>query len=328
LVLTAFAPSVLVLLAAGLAIGLASASVTNILVAYAAADPQRGRAVGTMISGGLTGILLSRTIAGAVSELVGWRLLFLFAAVVTLALAMVLARMMSPAAAELAIGYRAQLRATLRLAATSPLLRRRSLIGGCVFGAFGLFWSTVSFLLAGHYHFSAGLIGLVSLVGAAGAVAARLTGIAADHGWQRPVTLGLLAVGIVSFGVLWGGGSNIWWLIAGMLVVDAAIHGTHLLNLSVVYGVTAAARSRIASVYMTTYTLGGVLGSAIGVAAYQHGGWTAVCVAGAAFMAAGLLLCFAEPRPRAALGTSSVVGAGDLDRSDDTATVGNSDLVT
>jgi predicted MFS family arabinose efflux permease len=289
LVFTAFAPSIVVLLVAGLAIGLTSASVTNILVAYVAADPRRGRAVGTMVSGGLTGILLSRTVAGVVSELVGWRLMFLFAALTTVILAAVLARTMVPAAAEVAIGYRTQLRATLRLAATSRVLRLRSLIGGCVFASFGALWSTVAFLLAGQpYHFSEGLIGLISLVGAAGAVAARVTGVVADRGWQRLFTFGLLALGVVSFGVLGFGGSNIWWLIIGLLAVDLAIHGTHLLNLSVVYGLTAGARSRIASVYMTIYTLGGVVGAAAGTLAYQRGGWTAVCVVGAVFMAVGL----------------------------------------
>jgi hypothetical protein len=70
--------------------------------------------------------------------------------------------------------------------------------------------------------------------------------------------------------------------------MDVAVHGTHLLNMSVVYGLVDGARSRIASVYMTFYTLGGVAGSAAGTAAYPFAGWAAVSAVGAAFMAFGL----------------------------------------
>ncbi|GAA1664530.1 MFS transporter [Fodinicola feengrottensis] len=300
LILTAIAPTVGVLLAAGVVVGLASAGVVNILVAYAAtvaADHERGRAVGTMLTGGLTGVLLSRTVAGLVSQAVGWRVLFLAAAAVTLVLAATLARTMAPADPEVSIGYLAQLRATVRLAATEPVLRRRSAIGACVFASFGVFWATAAFLLAGPpYHFSAAAIGLVALVGGAGVLAARLTGRAADRGWQRPMTGLLLVLGAVSFAVLWLGGQHLTWFFVGLLAVDIAIHGTHLLNLSVVYGLTSAARSRIASVYMTAYTLGGVIGTAAGVAAYELAGWGAVCVVGAVCMITGLAVWIRDCR--------------------------------
>ncbi|WP_163573136.1 MFS transporter [Fodinicola feengrottensis] len=284
LILTAIAPTVGVLLAAGVVVGLASAGVVNILVAYAAtvaADHERGRAVGTMLTGGLTGVLLSRTVAGLVSQAVGWRVLFLAAAAVTLVLAATLARTMAPADPEVSIGYLAQLRATVRLAATEPVLRA-AVRDRCL--RFRFFRSVLGDRRVPArrppYHFSAAAIGLVALVGGAGVLAARLTGRAADRGWQRPMTGLLLVLGAVSFAVLWLGGQHLTWFFVGLLAVDIAIHGTHLLNLSVVYGLTSAARSRIASVYMTAYTLGGVIGTAAGVAAYELAGWGAVCVVG------------------------------------------------
>lgn len=45
----------------------------------AAAD--RGRIVGTVISGMLTGILVSRTLSGLVADAAGWRVIYLVAAV-------------------------------------------------------------------------------------------------------------------------------------------------------------------------------------------------------------------------------------------------------
>ncbi|WP_141575493.1 MFS transporter [Actinomadura sp. WMMA1423] len=300
---TAAAPTAGALLAAGAVIGLASASVVNILVPYAAtaaAGHERGRVVATMLGGGLVGILLSRAVAGLTAAYFGWRVLYLASAAMTLLLAAVLARAMAPSAAEVPIGYGAQLRATARLAAREPLLRGRSLIGACVFGAFGVFWTTVAFLLADPpYRYGEAEIGLFTLVGAAGALAARVAGRAADRGRQSAWTGGLLILGVASFGAVALGDRSLAWLVAGLLVMDVAVHGTHLLNMSVVYGLVDGARSRIASVYMTFYTLGGVAGSAAGAGAYRSGGWTAVSATGAAFMAAGLA-AWAREQHRAA----------------------------
>ncbi|MDF5754382.1 MFS transporter [Spongiactinospora sp. TRM90649] len=284
------------LLAAGAVIGLTSAAVVNTLIPYAAAvaaPGERGRAMGTMLAGGLTGILLSRTVAGLVSQGIGWRALFTAAAVVTLLLAVVLTRVMTPAPADLALPYRAQLRAVVRLAATRRVLRRRSFIGACSFAAFAVFWSTVAFRLAEPpYEYGPAQIGLLALAGAAGAVIARPLGRVADHtaDWADSdrLTRTALAVGAASFAALWAGGHHIAWLLVGLLAMDTAVHAVHLLNLSVVYGIDDA-RARLASVYMTIYTLGGVGGAATGTLAYTLGGWTATCLLGAAFLVIALV---------------------------------------
>jgi len=292
LAVTAAAPNAGLLLIAGTVLGIATSSVLQILLPYAAtiaAEHERGRAVGTMVMGSLTGVLLSRTVAGLIGEVAGWRGMFVLAAVVTALLAVMTARVMAPAPPELTIGYRAQLRETVRLAVTEPVLRRRSMIGACVFAAFGAFWATVAYLLAGpNFRYGGAEIGTFALVGAAGAIVARPSGRAADRGWQRPLTGVLLALGLLSYAALWAGERSLPWLIAGVLVMDVAIAGTHLLNMSVVYGLVQGARSRIASVYMTAYTLGGVAGSAAGTAAFRAGGWSAVSAVGALCMLLGL----------------------------------------
>ncbi|WP_441245324.1 MFS transporter [Kitasatospora sp. McL0602] len=292
LVLSALAPGLPVLLVAGTAVGL-GASVVQILLPYAAtiaAEHERGRVVATMLTAVLVGILLSRTIAGLVGGALGWRAMFAIAAVVALAFSFTLAKIMAATEPEVDISYRSQLRATWQLARTEPVLRRRSVIGACVFGSFGAFWATVAFLLSGSpYHYGESAIGLFALVGAAGAIASKVTGRAADAGWQRPLTGLLTALGVASFAVMWPGHSSLAWLIVAVLVMDMAVQGTHLLNMSVVYSLTHVARARIASVYMTSYFVGGALGSASGTAAYRLAGWGGVCAVGGAFMAVALL---------------------------------------
>ncbi|WP_327582958.1 MFS transporter [Nonomuraea sp. NBC_00507] len=293
--LTATAPTAGLLLAAGALIGLTAAAVVNTLIPYAAAlaaPDERGRAIATMLTGGLTGVLLSRTVAGLVSQVAGWRALFAGAAVVTLLLAVVLTRVMPPAPPDLALPYQAQLRATVRLAATHRLLRRRSFIGACSFAAFGVFWSTVALLLTEPpYEYGPAQIGLLALAGAAGAVVARPLGRTADRADRVRLTRATLALGAVSFAALWAGGHHVAWLLIGLLAMDTAINAVHLLNMSVVYGIDDA-RARLASVYMTVYTLGGVAGAAVGPSVYAVGGWSATCLLGAAFLAIALVLTF------------------------------------
>lgn len=288
---TAAAPSLALLLIASFAVGVA-ACVVQILLPYAAtiaADHERGRVTATVLTGILIGILLSRTIAGLIGQLFGWRVVFAVAGVLMLVLTAILARAMDDAEPEIAISYRDQLRAAARLARTEPALRRRCVIGGSVFAAFGVFWTTMSFLLAGApYHYNQASIGLFALVGGAGAIAAKATGHAADRGRQGPTTGALLALGIASFGAIALGGHSLAWLLVGVLLMDAAVQGVQLLNLSVVYGLADGARARIGSVYMTAYFVFGAIGSAVGTQAYRTAGWGGVSAAGAAFMTLGL----------------------------------------
>lgn len=293
---TAAAPNAATLLVAGTVIGVATSSVVQILLPHAAATAppgERGRVVATMLGASLLGVLLSRTVAGLVSAAVGWRALFAAAAVGTLVLAATVARRVPAGPPDEVRTYRDQLAATVK-AAADPVLRNRAAIGACVFGCFGAFWATVAFLLAAPtFDLDVAQIGLFALVGAAGAFAARLAGRAADRGHQHRLTGALLAVGVVSFGALALGGTSLAWLVVGVLAMDVAIGGVHLLNMSVVYA--RATTARTASVYMTAYTLGGVVGAAAGTAAYRVGGWPGVTVVGATGMVAGLLLWLKAP---------------------------------
>jgi predicted MFS family arabinose efflux permease len=103
---------------------------------------------------------------------------------------------------------------------------------------------------------------------------------------------------VIAFAATWPGGRSLSWLVAGALVMDAVVHAVHLLNMSVVYDLPNHPRARIASVYMTSYYLGGAAGSALGVTAYRYGGWAAVPATGAVLLGLGLVVWVLSLRRR------------------------------
>jgi predicted MFS family arabinose efflux permease len=227
--------------------GLASV-VVQMLIPYAATlakDDERASVIGTLMGGLLIGILLSRTFAGFIDGIASWRVVYVVAGVLMLGAAAMLFRALPNHAPELSIGYRAQLLGVLRIARRAPTLRWRSLVGGSAFGAFSSFWTTIAFLLSGpRYHFSDLGIGLFALVGAAGAITAYLGGriIDARPRIRWPVTGVVSVLLIASFWLIDVGGDDMTALIIGVLLMDACVQGTQLLNQSVIYELLPQAR--------------------------------------------------------------------------------------
>jgi predicted MFS family arabinose efflux permease len=294
--------------------------VVQMLVPYAATlatDDQRSRVIGTLMGGLLIGILLSRTFAGVIAQVAGWRAVYGAAAVV-MALTTVALRMSLPDhPRELAVTYREQMRGVLAVARAEPVLRWRSLMGACGFAAFGCFWTTITFLLSGpKYGFSQLDIGLFALVGAAGAVTAALGGRLLDARRElrwiaSGAALALMAgsfvlIGLGGLGGLGGaGGPGLVLLVVGVLLMDACVQAGHVINQSVIYDLLPEARSRLTTVYMTTYFIGGAIGSAAGSQAYQRWGWTGASVTAAVFPLLGLVAWLADRRHETGTGATA-----------------------
>lgn len=317
----AAAPGLGVLSALAVLIGLASV-VVQMIVPYGAtlaSDERRAATIGTLLGAILLGVLISRTFAGLVASLTGWRGVYSVAAGLMIILAVVLGRVLPHDDREISAGYLGQMRAVVRLARSEPVLRWRSVIGAAQFAAFSCFWTTITFLLAGPaFRFSQAEIGLFALAGAAGVGCAMLGGRLLDR--RRDLRWAATGIGIVlllaSFGVLAAGTSGLGWLIGGALLMDAASQAVHVSNQAVIYDLVSGARSRIATVYMTIYFGGGALGTLAGTTAYDHGGWGGACAIAAGFCGIGLLAWLATRRHERPPGTatSSELQGSRLDR--------------
>lgn len=297
-VAVAFSPSLGVLASAAAVVALTTVA-AQVLVPFAAhlaREGEQGRTISTVMSGLLIGVLLSRVAAGLIAQVAGWRAVFGVGAALTAVAVVALWRelpVLAPVTTlrhPTTLRYPALLASVLRLVREEPVLRWRILYSASSYAAFGAVWTSIGFLLAAPPHgLSPGMIGLFSLFGVAGALSARGAGRLADRGfahWTVGITLAATAC---AFLLLDAGRASLVALAIGLVVFDAGVQGTHISNQTIVYALRPEARSRLNSAYMTSYFVGGAIGSGASAVLYASHGWTAVCLLGAAFPTLGLL---------------------------------------
>jgi predicted MFS family arabinose efflux permease len=265
------------------------------LAAHLAPPAQRGRVIGWVLAGLLTGILSARTVSGLVAQAAGWRAVYLVATAAMVALALALWRLLPRDAPAAPLPYPALLRSLFTLVAAHRSLRHAALLGAAGMGAFSVFWTSLAFQLASPtFGLGSGAAGLFGLFGAAGALAAPLVGRLADRRGPRftsGLALLLVLAAFAVFGLL---GGHLGGLVAGVLLLDVGVQANQVSNLARVHALDPAARSRLNTVYMVVYFAGGATGTWSGARAWAAWGWPGVCAAGGAFAAAGLLAWAAE----------------------------------
>jgi predicted MFS family arabinose efflux permease len=293
LVGAALAPTLPWLVIASFLVG-ATTVVPQLLVPFAAhlaPAAQRGRVVGTVMSGLLIGILLSRTAAGFVGTHLGWRAMFWLAAGFMLLLAVVLRFTLPSQPPVAAMPYPELMRSLVHLARTEPVLRIHAVLGALTFGAFSVFWSTLALYLESlPEHYGPQVAGLFGVVGVVGALIAPVVGRYADSHGGRRINMFAIGVLLLSFVVMWPLGRWLWGIALGVVLLDLGVQGNHISNQTRVYALRPEARSRLNTLYMVTYFAGGAAGSWLGTTAWTHAGWTGVCAAGAALCVTGLLI--------------------------------------
>lgn len=278
-------------LAVSLIVGFSSVAVQLLipLAAHLAPSESRGRVVGTIMSGLLLGILLSRPVASFIADHFGWRAVFAFGAA-TMAIVTVLLMLTVPSRRPAhQATYMQLIRSLGRLVATQPALRERSLYQGLMFGSFSLFWSAAPVELMHHHHLSQSAIALFSLVGAMGASSAPIAGRLADAGHTGRATVVALGLAAASFApALFVPGAGVAGLVATGILLDFAVQMNMVLGQREIYALDAHSRNRLNSIYMTSIFVGGAIGSALASALYEHGGWTWIAIVGALFPLAAL----------------------------------------
>lgn len=268
----------------------------QVLVPFAASlapEHERGRVVGFVMSGLLIGILLARTVAGLLAETGTWRVVYFAAAGAMFAQALVVRTALPRYREHTGLRYGQLLRSVGGLLRREPVLRLRAAFGLLSFATFSVLWTSMAFLLSGHYHLSPAVIGLFGLAGAAGAGAATLAGRLSDRGKASTSTGVTTALLGLSWLGLWAGGRHVGALVVGIVVLDVGAQGLHITNQGEIYRLDPKARSRLTAAYMVVYFAGGAAGSALSAWLYGRDGWAGVCWAGAALSVAAFVLWLA-----------------------------------
>lgn len=301
LLLCGFSGGLSALLIASFITGLTATVAQDIVPASAALAPERsrGKTVGTVMTGLLVGILLSRVVSGVVAEYFGWRTMYMIAALAVLLITLTLWRVLPRFAPGTSVSYPRLLLSLVHLWRHHQTLRRAALAQGLLSVGFSAFWSTLALMLSDRFHLDSAVAGAFGLAGAAGAMAAPLAGSFADRIGPARVTQAGAALVTISFALMFllpllPMPARLALIVLCTIGFDLGVQATLVAHQTLVYGLAPEARSRLNALLFTVVFIGMATGAALGSLALAHWGWNGVVALSTLAGAAALAVRFAS----------------------------------
>ena len=264
--------------AMSLIIGICSVAAQVILPMAASLETKnKGKTISIIFSGILIGILAARVFSGFIAEWLGWHFVYAISAVMVFVTMLMIYFSLPSVEANFTGNYKTLLQSALEQLGRFAILRRAALMGALVFGAFCSFWTTLTFHLSGEpFRYKTDQIGLFGLLAIAGALGAPYIGKLIDNG--NPAKVQMYTTGLLLFSVLllYIFPNSLWAILVSVLLLDIGVQATQLINIATIYTLDEKANSRINTIYMTSYFIGGALGTFIGVQCWKYGGWSLV----------------------------------------------------
>jgi predicted MFS family arabinose efflux permease len=286
LLLSAIAPSIDLLLVASFATGVSATVAQDVVPAAAALAPHRsrGKVVGTVMTGLLLGILLSRVVSGVFAEHFGWRAMFFLAAGAVVVVITALWFNLPRFEPQTCLPYAELIGSLADLWRKHGSLRRAAVSQGLLSVSFSAFWSTLAVMLhAAPFHLGSDVAGMFGLAGAAGSLAAPVAGRLADRRGSEIVTRVGSAIVMASFAIMILGSrlpphGQLIILAVCTAGFDLGIQATLIAHQTIVYGIDPGARSRLNAVLFVGTFLGMAIGAGVGSAVFDRWGWSAVTI--------------------------------------------------
>ncbi len=270
--------------------GLMLPFIFTVTVAYIADETTGADTVklaATYASGTIFGGFCGRAITGFATEYVGWRIALLLVAAITLAMAAIIWRWLTPERRFRPVyGFRAALHA-FPLHLTNPrLLATYGISFGMLFNLIAVF-TFINFRLAGApYNLGPAALGGIFVVYLASMVTSPLSARLANRFGRRHVMLAAAPMTLAGLALTLAG--PLPYIIAGLLLITIALFTQQTLATSYVGVVALRARSAAVGLYVTIYYIGGSLGGIVPGGLWHVFHWPG-CVALVALMQMGML---------------------------------------
>jgi len=269
------------------------ALVPYLLPAYASglvAEDIRGKTLGVILSGQFSGILLSRSFSGVVGEQFGWRSVFVFSSLVMAIIVVWMSNYLPVEKKPEPISYLSLQGSQLRLLRSYSDLRRSCVSQSLQFGTFMGVWSALAFHLSeSPWHMGPALIGAFGLVGIVSIVAAPSIGRLVDQvGAAKIVVLSTLCslLGVV---LLASFPASLFGIVLGLVFLDLGVQGSYVANLTRVFSLDPAARSRMACLLFFSAYAGAAISSAMVAYFWSGWGWQGVTTIGIVLVSLALI---------------------------------------
>jgi predicted MFS family arabinose efflux permease len=295
LVAEAISPNLIWLSVASFTLGFCSivAHLVLPLVAYLTAPAERGKVIGTLLSGMIFSVLLARTVSGSIGEHFGWRSVYAIAAGLMIVLALIVRREIPVTQPSSTLSYQQLMVSLVDLFRQQPVLREAAFNIALIFAAFNIFWASLIFLLESPiYHFNAQVAGLFGLAGIMGAISTPIVGRLTDKRGSRMLVGIAVSLCLSAFIILWLAGTHLIGLVVGVLILDLGMNTGYISNQIRVYNLVANAESRLNTVYMVINYSGGALGSFMGTYVWGLWQWNGVCALGLSLLTIAAIFHF------------------------------------
>lgn len=259
----------------------------------------KARNMGYVLSGLLIGILAARVVSGMIGEWFGWRMMYYIAGVVMI-MCLALTLWLMPQMQQNFIGsYIGLMRSVGRIFLDHPRIRINSLRAAFGFGSTLSFWACLAFHLAGEpFHSGSDAVGYLGLCGVASAIVASGIGkYIPRYGTKRFCIIGSVCQ-IAAWIVAYALGFTYIGLIVSLILVDSGLQCLQLSNQSACIQEVPEASNRANTIFMTTYFIGGSLGTFLAGQGWYLAGWQGVCLVGFTFAVISLSISLILDRKR------------------------------
>ena len=221
----------------------------------------KGKNVGMIVSGLLTGILASRGVSGIIGEYLGWRFIFFVAAGMMVICVIIIMRVLPDMPCNFKGRYSDLMKSLFSLVMEYPQLRISSLRAGIAFGSFLALWTSLAFKMEQAPFAGNNIVGLLGLCGIAGALTASYIG-------NYVQVLGVKRLNYIGCGLifaawfsLYSGQNSYVGIIIGIFIIDIGMQCIQLSNQTTIFSLNPKAANRINTIFMTTYFIGGSIGT-------------------------------------------------------------------